>query len=122
MGKVKTILGCALFALLASTGWQIGACELANYELQDELKDLASLNSARIGLAAPSSDDDLREAVIGKARAHDIALEPGQVNVERSGTAEASVVYLAVHYRARVVLPGYSFTLSFAPTSRSKGL
>ena len=79
MGKVKTILGCALFALLASTGWQIGACELANYELQDELKDLASLNSARIGLAAPSSDDDLREAVIGKARAHDIALEPGKL-------------------------------------------
>ena len=122
MGKVKIILGCALFALLASTGWQIGACELANYELQDELKDLASLNSARIGLAAPSSDDDLREAVIGKARAHDIALEPDQVNVERSGTAEASVVYLAVHYKARVVLPGYSLTLYFAPTSRSKGL
>jgi hypothetical protein len=52
--------------LPASTGWQIGASELA-YELQDELKDLASLGGARIGLAAPSSDDDLRQAVISKA-------------------------------------------------------
>jgi len=121
VGRIKIILSCALFALAAGTGWQIAASELANYELQDELKDLASLNSARIGLAAPSSDDDLREAVIGKARAHDIELEPGQVDVERSGTAEVPVVYLAVHYRARVVLPGYSFTLYFAPTSRNKG-
>ncbi len=53
VGKAKVILGCGLFALPASTGWQIGASELAYYELQDELKDLASLNSARIGLAAP---------------------------------------------------------------------
>jgi len=62
--------------LLASMGWQIGASELTYYQLQDELKDLASPNSARIGLASPSSDDDLRQAVISKARAHEIGLEP----------------------------------------------
>jgi hypothetical protein len=32
---------------------------------QTNLKDLASLNRARIGLAAPT-DDDLRQAVMGK--------------------------------------------------------
>jgi len=56
------------FALPARTGWQIGASELANYELKDDLKDLASQNSACIGLAAPRSDDDRREAVIGVVR------------------------------------------------------
>ena len=115
--KIKIILGGALFVLLASMGLQIGASELAYYELQDELKDLASLNSARIGLAAPSSDDDLREAVVAKARAHDIALEPDQVEVQRSGTAEAPVIFLAADYRARIALPGYTFTLHFKPTS-----
>jgi hypothetical protein len=58
VGKVKT--AHPRFAPLASTGWQIGASELAYSELQDELKDLASLNRAHIGLAAPSSDDDRR--------------------------------------------------------------
>jgi hypothetical protein len=57
------------------------ASELTNYQLQGELKDLSSLGGARIGLAAPSSDDELRQAVIGKARAQNIALEPGQVDV-----------------------------------------
>jgi len=115
--KVKVILGCAV---VASTGRQIGARELANYEVQDELKDLASLNSAGIGLAAPRRDDDLREAVIGQARGHDIALDPGQVTVERSGTSEAPMVFLAVDYSVRIALPGYAFTLHFKPTSGSR--
>jgi hypothetical protein len=120
LGKAKIILVCALLALLASTGWQIGACELAYYELQDELKDVASLNSARIGLAPPSSDDDLRQTVIGKARTHDIALDPSQITVRRSGTTEAPVVYLAVKYNARIVLPGCTLTLHFRPNSGNK--
>ena len=120
MGKVRIIVVCALLALLLSAGWQIAACELANYELQDELKDIASLNSARIGLATPSSDDDLRDAVMGKARGHDIALAPSQVTVRRSGTTEAPTIYLAVDYKARVVLPGYTLTLHFKPTSGSR--
>jgi len=120
VGKVKVIVVFVLLALLASTGWQIAACEIANYELQDELKDLASLNSARIGLAAPKSDDDLREAVISQARAHGIVLAPGQVIVRSSGSNEAPVVYLAANYKARIALPGYSFTIRFKPTSGSR--
>jgi hypothetical protein len=115
VGKVKIIVVCALFVLLASTGWQIGACEIANYELQDDLKDIASLNSWRIGLAAPKSDDDLREAVISRAREHGIVLDPRQVTVRRSGSSETPVVYLAVDYKAHITLPGYTFTLRFKP-------
>ncbi|HUD65577.1 MAG TPA: hypothetical protein VMQ17_13400 [Candidatus Sulfotelmatobacter sp.] len=48
------------FALLRAQAGKIGASELAYYELQDKLKHLASLNGAHIGLAAPSSDADLR--------------------------------------------------------------
>ena len=117
MGKVKVILVCAVLALAVSTGWQIAACVLANYELQDDLKDIAALTGSRIGLDAPSSDDDLREAVIGKARGYHIALNPNQITVRRSGTSEAPVIYLAVDYKTRIVLPGYKFILHFRPNS-----
>jgi len=120
MGKVKVILGCALLALVVSTGWQIAASVLANYELQDELKDIGSLSSTRIGLADPKSDDALREAVIEKARGHGIALEPTQITVERWGTAEFPRAYLAVDYKARITLPGFSFALHFRPNSGEK--
>jgi hypothetical protein len=118
--KVKVILGGAILALLVSTGWQFAACELAYYELQDDLKDLSSLNRARIGMAPPSSDDDLRDAVIDKARSYDIALDPQRVIVRRSGSTDAPVVYLAADYRARIHLPGYTFVMHFHPTSGNR--
>ncbi|HXY78295.1 MAG TPA: hypothetical protein VEH47_05735 [Candidatus Acidoferrales bacterium] len=117
MGKIKVILACALLALLVSSAWQIAVCVLANYELQDDLKDIASLSTARIGLAHPSSDNDLREAVIDKAHGHDITLDPSQITVQRSGSEAIPVVYLAVDYKAHVTLPGLTLTLHFRPTS-----
>jgi len=36
-----------VFALVASTVWQIASCEIANYELKDDLKDIASIGGAR---------------------------------------------------------------------------
>jgi hypothetical protein len=59
------------------------------------LRDIAALSAARIGMAAPRSDDELRDAVIRKAGEHDISLAPRQVTVRRSGTTEVPVVYLA---------------------------
>lgn len=45
MGRVKVIFVGAPLALLVRTGWQIAAGEVAHYELQDDLKDIAALNS-----------------------------------------------------------------------------
>jgi hypothetical protein len=115
---VKTILECAVILLFASVVWQVTACELANYELQDEMKDIASLASAKIGLAAPSSDEDLRDAVVRKARSHNIKLDPRQIVVERSGTTDAPKAYIAVSYDARIFLPGSIFSIHFAPNSQ----
>jgi hypothetical protein len=36
-------------------GWQIAACESAKIELKDDLKDIAPMGPARIGLAARSA-------------------------------------------------------------------
>jgi hypothetical protein len=57
-----------VFAFVASRLWQVASCEIANYELKDDLKDIASMSGARIGLAAQQSpDDELRATVIRKA-------------------------------------------------------
>ncbi len=118
MGKVKVILGLLLLALTVSTVWQIAACEIANYEFKDELKDVASQNGARIGLLAQQTDDDLRTTVIHKAADHDIVVARDQILVRRSGTEEDPKVYLAAKYQARVWMPGIYLVFHFTATSR----
>lgn len=82
MRKAKLILGLAVLALTLAAGWQIASCEIANLELQTDLRDMAAQVGSRIGLEAPNSDDDLRNAVIHKAEEHDIQLTPHQVTVQ----------------------------------------
>jgi hypothetical protein len=117
MRKAKIILGFVVLGLVVIVGWQIASCELANLELRSDLRDLAAQAGTRIGLNAPSTDEDLRNAVIRKAEHYEIQLQPEQVTVQRTGTGATSTVYLAADYKARVNLLGYSFSLHFNPSS-----
>jgi len=114
---IKIIVGLVVFVLVMSTGWQLAACEFANYELRDDLRDVAAMGGSRIGLLAESSDSDLREAVIRRAAQHGIHLVPDQILVQRSGTAENPKVFLSAKYRARVVMPGISLIFHLKATS-----
>lgn len=118
MKKAKIIAGLCAFVLFASTGWQFASCEFHNYQLKDDLRDVAAMGASKIGLAAPNSDEDLRAAVIHKAAEHDIPLVREQILVRRSGTAENPLVFLAVRYRARVVMPGFWLVLHYTATSK----
>jgi hypothetical protein len=117
MGKVKFSLGLVVLALAIISGWQITSYGLANLELHEDLRDLAAQAGARIGLVSFSTDEELRDAVIRDAKRHEIQLEPGQVTVQRTGTAPAQIIYLAADYKVRVTLPGCSFILHFHPSS-----
>jgi len=117
VGKVKIILGLLLFALIASVVWQLVACEIANAEFKDELKDVASMSGARIGLAAQPSDDDLRTAVIRKAASHEIRVTPQEITIQRSGPEDDPHIYLVAKYRARIWVPGVALILHFTATS-----
>ena len=57
MGKLKLILGLAVVALSIIVGWQIASCELANLELQEDLRDLAAQTGAYIGLNSFNTDE-----------------------------------------------------------------
>jgi hypothetical protein len=117
MKKLMFIVGIVVLALALNAGWQIASCELANRQLEEDLRDLASRNAERIGLSAPTSDDDLRNSVIQDAKHLDIVLDPGQVTVERSVKGASSVVHLAADYTARVRLLGFSLDFRFTPSS-----
>ncbi|MBZ5549815.1 MAG: hypothetical protein LAO22_17960 [Acidobacteriia bacterium] len=113
--KYVFVIAVAVAAIFVA--WQFAAPELANVEFQDDLHDLSSQASSRIGLTTPKSDEELRNIIILKAARYDIELEPKQVTVKRSGSDQALVFFLAVDYTVPINLPGYSVTLHFAPTS-----
>lgn len=119
MGKIKVIVGLFVFVFVLSTGWQIASCEFNNYLLKDDLKDVAAMGGSRIGMAAPQSDTDLRDAVIHKAALHNIHLVPDQILVRRSGTEEHPIVFLAAKYRARVWMPGFALVFRYTATSKA---
>ena len=117
MKKPALIAGFALLALTVSAGWQIAANDLANRQLEEKLRDLASRNAERIGLSAPATDDDLRNFVIHDAKELDIPLDPNQVTVQHTGEGKSSAVHLTADYTARVRLLGFSLNFHFTPSS-----
>jgi hypothetical protein len=117
MPSPKDILICAGLLIVVVVGWQAGARTLANIELKSDLHDLASQVGTRIGLSQPISDEDLRNAVIRKAKQYDLELNPNQVTIKRSGSGDKETLFLAVDYEAPIHLPLFSFHLHFTPTS-----
>ncbi len=117
MKKIALILGILVLALAVSAGWQIAANELANRQLEEDLRDLASRNAEHIGLSAPTTDDDLRNTVIHYAKELDIVLDPNQVTVEHTGEGKSSAVHLAADYTVPVRVLGFSFHFRFTPSS-----
>lgn len=122
MRGIKIILGAAVLILAVVAAWQIGSCELANMNLQEDLRDLASQASTHVGLVGPISDEDMSLAVIRKAKEHGIELKPTEVTVRRTNPGPTSTLYLAADYTAPVTIVFFSFGLHFTPSSDKKGL
>ena len=111
--KIAIVIGMAALVWVFSLGWQIGAAELANVELQGDLKDVASQLGAWIGFSAPMSDEGFRDTVVRKAQKDGIELSPDQVTVVRTTSGDKVSIYLAVDYRVPIHVPGFFHTLHF---------
>ena len=120
MRKLKIITVAAILVFVLDAGWQIGARELANIELRDDLKDMSSQLAARIALSSAKSDEDFRNDILNKAKKYQIPLQPQQVTVRRSGEGFAATMYFAADYTVPVNLPGVTFNLHFHPESGQK--
>jgi len=111
--KIAIVIGVVALVWIFSLGWQIGAAELANVELRDDLKDVASQLGAHIGFSPPMSDEGFRDTVVRKAENDGIKLSPEQVTVVRTTSGDRVAIYLSVDYRAPIHVPGFSTTLHF---------
>lgn len=118
--NIFIVIGIAALVWIFSLGWQIGAAELANVELQDDMKDAASQVGARIGFSSPMSDEGFRDTVIRKAQKYGIELVPDQVMVERTVSGDRTAMFLAADYRVPVHVLGFSRTLHFKPQGGEK--
>ena len=117
MKKAAVILGLAFLSVAGVVIWQFAACYLANSELQSDMQDLAVQSPFRIGLTEAATEDELRDAVIAKAKGHGIQLERQQVTVRRTFSTEVLSVSLAADYDARVNLFVEPFIIHFNPSS-----
>ena len=121
MGRIKLLLAAAVLFVLVALAWSVGAAEVANVTLQEEMRDLAAQGGAQIGLVEPSMDNDLRNTVAHKAQEHGIALKPEQVTVQRTVVGEKSKLHLVAHYTVPVNCWLFSLNLHFAPSSDKSG-
>lgn len=121
MRKTVIILGFVLLLLAAFAAWQVAASYVANAELQSDMNDLVVHNSARIGLSQFDTDEELRDAVISKAKDDGIQLERDQVTVQRTLTAKVLGIALKADYATRVNLLFFSFIIHFSPSSSHSG-
>lgn len=114
---IKWILAVLAVSQLVSIAWQIGNVYISNSELKSDLRAVAAQVSARIGLDAPQSDDDLRDVVIHRAAEDGVTLTRDQITVTRTELDDTWTVFIAAHYDAPIDLPGLSFKVHFSPSA-----
>lgn len=115
-------MGLAVLFLAISLAWAVGAAEVANVNLQEDIRDIAAQGGAQIGLLAPSSDEDISRTVVRKAQEHGIALKPQEVIVRRTGSGDTSRLHIAAHYTVSVNFWLFSLNLHFTPSSDKSGI
>jgi hypothetical protein len=120
MKKLLILFFMVALLLAITTTWQMVANQVANTELQDDMKDIASELGVRVGLSQPKTDNEVRDAVIHKALKYDIRLTRGQVKVSHLGSGAMRTLYLQADYTVPVDLPGYSFDMHFTPATDKK--
>lgn len=116
MRRLKSLVVLTIVAVTVLGGWRVGSVELANLELQQDLHDLTSQSSFRFGNTT-RTDDDVRDAVIRKAMARGIELQPNQVTIQHPDDRPNAPLYLAADYSVPVDVADYSFVLHFQPSS-----
>jgi hypothetical protein len=115
--RLKIAFWIAALLLVADIGRQVGAAEIKNAELQEDMRDVATQLGTRIGLSDFPSDEQFRDAVIHKAENYDIPLKAEQITVEHSGSGKDATVYLAADYDSAIQVANYSYVIHFEPNS-----
>ena len=111
------VLGIAVFAAVVLVGFKVVPVYFSNYEFEDALK-----NDALQATYSTHSEEEIRTAIIKRARDFDIDLTAKQVHVARTGLNGTGSISVDVEYSVPINLPGYSTVLEFHPSTQNKGV
>ncbi|MFZ0772455.1 MAG: hypothetical protein WCA49_05410 [Candidatus Sulfotelmatobacter sp.] len=117
MGIVKACVGFLAIAAVFVGLFQVAPPMLANYSFQDDLKTVSLMDSTNL----QKTDEDVRNDVLKRVKEHDLPIVAKQITVQRINSPGISAIYLSVNYSVTINLPGYSFDMTFNPTTGNKG-
>jgi len=117
MGTLKAFLGIGVVAVAIYVSWMLIPPYFANYQFEDDLKNIAISNTY-----GTRTEDDIKDVIIGKAKAYDINLTKDEVKVVKSGPVNAGSLAIDVDYSIHVDIPGYPVDLHFHPSTANKSV
>jgi len=111
MGKIKGLFGLLLVVGGFYVAWNLIPPYFHNYQLQDDLDDLARRNTY-----TGTNDDDIKKMVQQKAQTEDIALKENEITVSRG----ANGLSISVKYQVHVEMVVHPMDIDFAANSYNK--
>jgi|SRR5579864_885960 len=108
MGKIKAVLALLIVGGGIYLGWELIPPYFHNYEFQDDLDDVARVNSY-----THKTDEDVKALVIKKAGDLGITLNEEAISVSRT----IDGMGISVHYTVHVDLILHPMDLDFAASS-----
>lgn len=111
MGKLKGLIFLGIVAAGVYVGWNMIPPYFNNYQLQDDLDDIARRNSY-----TQTNEDGVKQIVINKAKADDVTLKEEEITVTRGPDG----LGISVHYRVHLDLVVRPVDLDFSANSMNK--
>jgi hypothetical protein len=111
MGKLKGLIFLGIVAAGVYVGWNMIPPYFNNYQLQDDLDDIARRNSY-----TQTNEDGVKQIVITKAKADDVTLKEENITVTRG----ADGLGISVHYRVHLDMVVRPVDLDFTANSMNK--
>jgi hypothetical protein len=110
MGRIKTLLGIVVLAVVVYALWTTIPIYLAKFQFEDELASIAKFS-------ADHNEDQLRDEVMKKAKEIGVPLQPENIHIIK----DSGHVVINTSYTVVVKLPnGKEVDFSFAPSSVKK--
>ena len=110
-GKLKSLIGILVIVAVFYYAWNIIPPYFHNYQLQDDLDDIARRNSY-----TSKTEDEVKQMVITKARSEGIVVKEDQVTVNRNTDG----LGITVRYRVHVDMIVHPVDLDFTANSINK--
>jgi hypothetical protein len=115
---VRLLIAAAVLATVAVV-WQIASAHVAHNLLLSDLREATAQIGGRIGLDAPSTENDFKNLVIKRAADHGIVLTPDQITVERIQSNDDSTWGLKVSttYDVAIGFFGITYPMHFTASA-----